>query len=588
MASFSGDSGDNTFTGTSDADFFAMSQGGEDTVFGLGGNDFFEFDAALSVGDHIDGGDGVDQLYLRGVYTVGNGNAIMLGSGNLTSIEQLVLGTASGSTIKYDITADDSAVAADQTLAIICDSGGSGKIQFDGSAEMDGSFDFDLIRFADDLTIVLGAGDDQVTTRSRVSLNLYGGAGNDYFQLVAPDFVSATTHIDGGIGFDTLRLGYENTSLGIAFVTISSPIDITGIEQIYLPTAWFQVRVNDATVASGKSLIVDFSSQTPEDQGIPDNLDSRPSYFDGSKEIDGHLVFVAGSGKVTVDGGGASDSFDLTRGGLITARGNGGSDTFVVGNRFTEGMNLDGGVGGDTLVMRGDYSRGVDLSAVHNLETIKLGALYNYDLTIGDATIAAGKTLHVLGSVLGSDDILVLDASAELDGRLDVTGGAGNDAITGGAGNDKLSGGGLNDTLAGGDGSDNIHGDKGKDTLTGGNGDDVLTGGSGADTLNGGAGNDTFLFQTSDSSPNGSDVVEDFTSGDLIDLHKIDANKKAAGDQAFTLGGSAFTNTAGELIQYDDGHGHTVLAGDANGDGVADIQILLSGNPTLTTSDFAL
>jgi len=183
---------------------------------------------------------------------------------------------------------------------------------------------------------------------------------------------------------------------------------------------------------------------------------------------------------------------------------------------------------------------------------------------------------------------LTLDASAELDGRVDVQGGAGNDDITGGAGNDKISGGNLNDALVGGDGQDNIHGDKGKDTLSGGSGDDILTGGSGADTLNGGAGNDTFLFQKSDSSPSSPDLVEDFISGDLIDLHKIDANKKAAGDQAFTLGGSAFSNTAGELIQYDDGHGHTVVAGDTNGDGLADIQILISGNPTLTPGDFIL
>jgi Ca2+-binding RTX toxin-like protein len=409
------------------------------------------------------------------------------------------------------------------------------------------------------------------------SLNLVGGAGNDYFHLFVNKFSAVPTHIDGGSGFDTLQFGND-----INFVAITNPLDITGIEQIYLPAVSFQMRINDATVASGKSLIVDFSTQTPANQG------SEASYFDGSNETDGHLVFVAGSGRATVDGGSSSDSFDLTRGGLITARGNGGDDTFDVGARFTEGMKVDGGSGKDTLAMRGDYSRGVDLSNVHNLEDLKLGALYSYNLTLGDATVGAGKTLHILGAPLGRGDVLTLDASAELDGRVDVQGGGGNDTVTGGAGNDKIAGGDLNDTLAGGNGADTILGDKGTDTLSGGGGDDVLTGGKGADLLNGGAGNDTFVFQTSDSGPNGSDLIEDFTSGDLIDLHKIDANKKAAGDQAFTLGGSAFTHTAGELIQYDDGHGHTVVAGDTNGDGVADIQILLTGNPTLTTGDFVL
>ena len=76
--------------------------------------------------------------------------------------------------------------------------------------------------------------------------------------------------------------------------------------------------------------------------------------------------------------------------------------------------------------------------------------------------------------------------------------------------------------------------------------------------------------------------------GDKIDLKTIDANTKAAGDQAFTfIGTGAFQKKAGEL-RYEKKSGDTFVYGDVNGDGKADFAILIDANVTLNANDFIL
>ena len=74
---------------------------------------------------------------------------------------------------------------------------------------------------------------------------------------------------------------------------------------------------------------------------------------------------------------------------------------------------------------------------------------------------------------------------------------------------------------------------------------------------------------------------------DTIDLSGIDADTTQNGDQHFHLvAGGNFTRSAGELIQYVIGGGHTVIAGDVNGDGSADFEIELTTAPVLVNGDF--
>ena len=89
-----------------------------------------------------------------------------------------------------------------------------------------------------------------------------------------------------------------------------------------------------------------------------------------------------------------------------------------------------------------------------------LGAGFNYALTSNDGNVAAGQSLTVDGSALGSGNSMTFNGAAETDGAFVIKGGAGADTLTGGAGNDTFSMGG-NLTAA--------------DKLNGGGGGDLLT-----------------------------------------------------------------------------------------------------------------
>ena len=132
------------------------------------------------------------------------------------------------------------------------------------------------------------------------------------------------------------------------------------------------------------------------------------------------------------------------------------------------------------------------------------------------------------------------------------------------------------------DGSFNIRGGKGADTLTGGAGDDQICGALGADTLRGGGGNDQFeYYSTAESKTEAPDLIRDFTRGDKINLTAIDADGDAAnGNSTFAfIGGKAFSNTAGELrvSQHPQFSRTWLVEADTNGDGAADLTILLVG-----------
>ena len=147
-----------------------------------------------------------------------------------------------------------------------------------------------------------------------------------------------------------------------------------------------------------------------------------------------------------------------------------------------------------------------------------------------------------------------------------------------GAGNLSGTGNALANTLLG---------NAGANTLSGGAGDDVLVGGGGKDSLSGGAGADVFRFLLASDSVKGSsrDVIKDFLAGvDRIDLTAIDAIAGTGTDDAFTfIGTAAFSKVAGQL-RFD--AAKSILAGDVNGDAVADFEIALTGVSALTADAF--
>nr|WP_262422506.1 calcium-binding protein [Brevundimonas denitrificans] len=188
-----------------------------------------------------------------------------------------------------------------------------------------------------------------------------------------------------------------------------------------------------------------------------------------------------------------------------------------------------------------------------------------------------------------------------------LDGGAGADRMEGGAGDDiyhvesrndvviELAGGGVdtvlssvsfdarfthveNITLLGGANA-NVVGNALSNIIIGNSADSIIIGNGGADYLTGGGGSDIFKYnEVSDSSFADYDRIMDLGADDFIDLRNIDANANVAGNQVFERVGE-FTGQAGQLtLTWLPGAGFTLLAADVDGDGVADMRIVLYGN----------
>jgi len=190
----------------------------------------------------------------------------------------------------------------------------------------------------------------------------------------------------------------------------------------------------------------------------------------------------------------------------------------------------------------------------------------------GGYTIANGVVIENATGDEG-DDILIGNAVANVltgdEGDDALLGRGGNDTLNGGNHDDTLDGGGDNDTLNGGNHDDVLNGGAGNDMLSGGNHDDVLNGGAGDDWLSGGNHDDIFAFTET----GGADRIFDFRRGDdKIDLSAIDAVAGGADDAFSFIGAGSFTGVAGQLRSYSQG-GDKFVAGDVNGDGVADFTI---------------
>lgn len=273
----------------------------------------------------------------------------------------------------------------------------------------------------------------------------------------------------------------------------------------------------------------------------------------GNDRIDGR------NGWVTVDySAGPALMLDLSLGDVAQTVGSGDSDVLIdiehlIGSDFGDMLtgndwsnHLEGQGGGDTLMGGAgqDTLRGAG----------------------GDDVIYAGTFDDTLFGGAGFD---TLDGETQSDVLL---GGLGEDLLLGGLGEDVLFGEEGVDVLSGDEGDDSLAGGDGNDVLHGGEGDDLLAGQAGADTLFGGDGADVFLFRDisdSPADPTARDQIADLDAGDRIDLSRIDAIVATADDDAFVfVGAQAFSGTAGELSFIG-----TLLAGDIDGDGLADFAI---------------
>jgi Ca2+-binding RTX toxin-like protein len=175
--------GNDVLIGGAQVDHLDGFNGGNDKLYGNGGDDRFSMGAALTSADHIDGGSGSDEVDLGGDYSAG----VTFKATTMVNVEDLFLNSG----YSYKLVMNDGNVAAGQTLTI---TGGllsaSNTLTVNCSAETDGHY-----------ILGGGAGDDV----------LIGGQGGDKFF--------------GEAGLDKMTAGNGND----IFVYLSGAADSTGV-----------------------------------------------------------------------------------------------------------------------------------------------------------------------------------------------------------------------------------------------------------------------------------------------------------------------------------------------------------------------
>ena len=512
---FYGGSGDETFVGGDEKDFFVFRDGhGSDTIQNFTpGTDIIHLNKVSGVSQFsdltitadgsdvlIDTGQGTIRLKNTGIDDVdagcfgfrmdgGSGDDTLTGGAG----RDFIYGGAGNDTIYgaggynfLDGGAGDDTIYGGAYFENI--HGGAGNDALYGGGGGDRVFGWE----GND-TLYGGAGDDR---------ELYGGEGNDTIYGGAGD-----DRLFGGAGDDTLQGDAGSDVFYFAKNHGNDTIEdfTVGADNIHLARAGVSGFDDLTLTQDGSDVLIDTGQGTIRVKNIDaDDLEASSFTF----RIEG------GSGDDTLTGGALDDYI----------YGGAGNDTLYGG----AGISTDriyGGAGNDTLY----GGAGGDMLAG--------GA--------GDDTLYGGANPRGVGDSLfgGSGDD-------------ELYGGTGIDLLVGGNDDDTLYGGAGDDTLNGDDpfwlsyssngtvstGNDKLYGGAGDDTLDGGAGNDTLDGGAGDDTLDGGAGNDTFVFGAS----HGNDTVEDFTDGeDTIDLSAITGLSGFA-DLTLTQSGDDITIDTGQ------------------------------------------
>ncbi len=466
----------------------------------------------------------VEGLRFRGPSATVTGNQFdNSGTGNTTGVSfQLTDGSYSGNVFTGHDGRDDAfaGTAGNDTMT-----GAGGKDALFGGAGVD--------------QLNGGAGDDLLVGGTGID-KLVGGTGDDIVLIGPSAEYGAAETIDGGAGTDTIR--FTSTAVGDVLVLLQS--GLTSIETVVIGDA--------AGSTSGTTPLGVYAGSFTGALTVTGN-EGTNSITTGS----GADIVNAGGGNDTIAGGGGNDRLD----------GAAGNDQILggIGNDTLYGRSGDdvlvGEAGNDTLV----GNDGVDIMIGGAGDDI-----YYVDLTSDQAQEQANEGVDwVVAS-----RTYTLSANVE---NLMLAPGSGTTAV----------GNGLGNILNGNETDNGIAGVGGNDVIDGKAGNDVVDGGAGTDTLTGGTGADSFRFMAIEHSTVGAgrDVIADFShaEGDKIDLHYIDANVNAVGDQAFTFAGAAFSGVAGQL-RFAGG----ILAGDVNGDGIADFEVKVNGAASLVAGDFVL
>ncbi|WP_434580938.1 DUF4214 domain-containing protein [Sulfurimonas sp. NW15] len=295
------------------------------------------------------------------------------GSLDVTAASDTAMSVATGSSTN---TIDATALTDTEILSVTGDDAFTVTLT-DGDVDASGS--------TGDMTLTATGTGSNVVTASQGVDNINVGDGDDDI-IMGTNLTSADT-INGGTGYNTLSFTGDDTT------TTTDYLDgVTFIDTVTLGDAITAITLVDTTVAAAESMSIDASALTT---GNGNTLT-----LDASAETDG-VVNVTGSAN---------------------------NDTISFGTNLTSANTIDGGAGTDTLNFTDGNSATDDLDGVTNVETVTLGDAAT-SITLIDETVANGDTMSIDASALSAANALTLDASAESNGTVNVTGGNGDDDI---------------------------------------------------------------------------------------------------------------------------------------------------------------
>lgn len=469
-------------------------------------------------------------------------------------------------------------------------------------------------------TALGGDGDDVLNNGSSLTpgagnIAMFGGVGDDI--LILDNVAENNVTLNGGDGTDLLQLhSYSATNPTFANIThIATSANGGGISEIEAVQFVSQTGFSMLLVAdlnAGFSTIIGgngfdqliFSVASAGTYTMPNftlsNWNSAFGDFVGlgiassaafavtlnGRDDIGQNLF-GGSLADTLNGGALGDRL-FGRGGANIVNGNGGDDTLYL-ETGGNGSSMNGGTGTDTLVVSATTN---SLAALTGIEAIQMAS--NSNLTLTGSQFANGLANNT--SVTGSGSLTVnMEAGVNfLSQNFVFSGGGVGVTVNGTSGTDIIKSGTSVHTIDAGGGNDQIRGGTAADTINGGDGNDKIIGFTGADVITGGTGADQFryMFDTDSGTGVNADRITDYEIGvDRMNFSLLDTNPGLAGVQGFAfVGNGAFSGGGAASIRYADSGADLLVQCDINGDGVADMEIILQGQAggTLTAADFIL
>jgi hypothetical protein len=431
-----------------------------------------------------------DNIAATDTITGGSGSSDSLNiTGSATEITAAELAGVTGmETFKtvtdaaIEITMSDNNVSAGGTLTFNGASAATAIVNFDGSAETDGSFTITTLGTQAHI-ITLGYGSDTYTSTNTAGVNTVtatGGnntittaAGADIITLGsgtdtvtagagANIIVSETANLNlndtiaGGTDTDTLQLSTDGSVVIDADFT-----NITSVETLTMNGADKQLTATLGTLAAAAGI----TAVTDTDTSGAFSVTLAAGF---TNNVTVTLAADAGPSVKTVDATNytkvlsvAADDTDLNTGAAVITGGTGTSDVLLV---TSSGGTITTGI--------------ANMTGIEKITTV--GTAGDLTMVLVDANIASGETLTIDGTSHGAGDVLSVNAAAETNGTVAInvsvavdaehvaTLGAGNDSFTGtlGTGTQTVTATGGNNTIITGTDIDIINVGTGQDTVT--------------------------------------------------------------------------------------------------------------------------